>query len=321
MLEVVFGDGAAGSMSAAIGWTEPVLTASCSVISITKRTGPELSRAELRREQAEAEERRRREQRSWAEAVPLEGSDRDIFSFDLLLSTGAIDEDGVGPARKSVLCALYPEWADQMEKRAEEGQRNLSVLLERAEKGESIRVWSSSNPDDACGLYWLMDQLRPVGLEKPDITIVRLPVFQEMPDGTVVQYAGWGEVEPYQFGRLALLGEKLPVNAMRVMADHWKQLRQENAPLRAVLNGRVVSAPESLYDPYILREIAVQEREFKGAMVVGSVLGNYQLGIGDGWVARRMEQFIRDGLIEPVTPAEKDRPSYHRIFRKCGSVS
>lgn len=321
MLEVVFGDSAAGSMSAAIGWTKPILTASASVISITKRAGPELSRAKIRKEQAEAEKRRMQEQRSWAEAVPLEGSDRDIFSFDLLLSAGAIDEDGIGPVRKSVLCALYPEWADQMEKTVEEGQKNVSVLLERAGKGEPVRVWSSNNPDDACGLYWLMEQLRPIGFEKLDITLVRLPEFQERPDGTVVQYAGWGEVEPYQFGRMALLGEKLPVNAMRMMADRWKQLQQENAPLRAVLNGRLVSTPEALYDPYILREIALQDREFKGAMVVGNVLGKYQLGIGDGWVARRMEQFIRDGLIEPVTPAEKDSPSYRRIFRKCGSVS
>ena len=141
----------------------------------------------------------------------------------------------------------------------------------------------------------------------------------ERPDGAVVQYVGWGEVEPYQFGRMALSGEKLPVNAMRMMADRWKQLQQENAPLRAVLNGRLVSAPESLYDSYILREIAAQGQEFNGAMVVGNVLGKYRLGIGDGWVAWRMEQFIREGLIEPVTPVERDWPSYRRVFRKGAS--
>ena len=319
MLEVVFGDSAAGGMSAAIGRKKPIIIASAPVISITKRPGPELSRAEIRKAQEEAEERRRREERSWAEAVPLEGSDRDIFSFDLLLSTGAIDEDGIGPARKSVLCALYPEWADQMGKTVEEGQKNLSVLLERAEKGESIRVWSSNNPEEACGLYWLMEQLRPIGFENLDITLVRLPEFPERPDGAVVQYVGWGEVEPYQFGRMALSGEKLPVNAMRMMADRWKQLQQENAPLRAVLNGRLVSAPESLYDSYILREIAAQGQEFNGAMVVGNVLGKYRLGIGGGWVAWRMEQFIREGLIEPVTPVERDWPSYRRVFRKGAS--
>ena len=33
----------------------------------------------------------------------------------------------------------------------------------------------------------------------------------------------------------------------------------------------------------------------------------------------RMEQFIREGLIEPVTPVERDWPSYRRVFRKGAS--
>jgi len=270
------------------------------VMNTNKRTGSALSRAAFEKARQEAEAR---ERRGWAEAVPLEGSDRDILSFNLLLSVGSIDEDGIGPARKAVLCDLYPEWADDMAKTIEEAGGNLSVLLDRAGKGEPVRVWSSHYPDDACGLYWLMEQLRPIGFEQLDITIVRLPDFQEQPDGTVVQYAGWGEVEPYHFGRMAASGEKLPVLAGRMMADRWKQLQQENSPLRAVLNGRLVSAPESLYDPYILREIDMQDREFNGAVVVGNVLGKYQFGIGDGWVARRMEWFIRGGLLEPLTQA------------------
>lgn len=319
MLEAVFGKNAAGGMSIAIGREQYqwVCGGFAVVMSANKRAGRELSRAEIGRARQEAE---LRERRGWAEAVPLEGSDEDIFPFDLLLSVGDIDEDGIGPARKALLCSLYPEWADDMGKNIEEAQKNLSVLLERAGQGEPIRVWGSSTPDDACGLYWLMEQLRPVGFERLDITLVRLPEFQEGPDGAVIQYAGWGEVEPYAFGRMALSGEKLPVRAISMMADRWKQLRQDNSPLRAVLNGRLVSAPESLYDAYILREIAGQEQEFNGAKVVGNVIGKYQLGIGDGWIARRMEHFISRGLLEPVTQAGAGTPSYRRMFRKCVPV-
>ena len=157
------------------------------------------------------------------------------------------------------------------------------------------------------------ERLRPIGFENLDVTVVRLPEFQERPDGTAVQYAGWGEVEPYQFGRMAGTGERLPVSAGRMMADRWKQLQRENAPLRAVLNGRLVSAPESLYDPYILREIDAQDQEFRGADVVGNVIGKYQLGIGDGWIVRRMEQFIRSGILEPVTQAGSPFPSRQNV--------
>lgn len=132
----------------------------------------------------------------------------------------------------------------------------------------------------------------------------------------VVQYTGWGEIEPYEWGKMAALGNKLPTNSIRAMANHWKQLQKENAPLRASLNGRLVSAPETLYDSYILRELAEQKEEFLEAEVVGNVLGKYCLGIGDAWVAFRIEQFIKDGLLEPTTEAKQDAPVYHRILRK-----
>lgn len=311
MLEAVFGNSAAGSMAVAMGRTG--YAGGAFGVTIYKGDGWKPSKAEIKKAQEEAE---MRERLKWAEAVPLEGSRKDIVSFNLLLSVGAIDEDGVSPARKSILQALYPECANEMEKTTEEARQNLSVLMERAEKGEPVRVWSSNNPDEACGLCWLMEQLRPIGFERLDVTLVKLPEYQERSDGTIVQYTAWGEVEPCQLGRMALSGEHLSVNAIRMMANRWKQLQQDNAPLRAVLNGHVVSAPESLYDSYILREIAVQNQEFNEAIVVGNVIGKYQLGIGDGWIARRIEQFIRDGLLEPVTRAGKDGPSYRRILRK-----
>lgn len=316
MLEVVFEDSAAGSMSAAIGWTGRTGGAFGPVV-LCQRDRQTPSRAEIRRLRQEMEVR---ERRSRVDAVPLEGRREDIVPLSLLLSVGPIDEDGVGPARRSVLEALYPDFEEQrhLEKVLEKSRQGLAAILERAGQGEPIRVWSSRNPDDACGLCWLIAQLRPVGFEALDVTLVRLPEFQARPDGTVVQYAGWGEVEPHRFGRMALSGEKLPVNAIRMMADHWGTLRRENAPLRAVLNGRLVSAPETLYDSWIFREIAAQEPEFREAVLIGNVIGKYRLGIGDGWIARRVEQFIRDGLLEPVTEAKPGDPHYRRILRRRG---
>lgn len=319
MLEVVFEDSAAGSMSVATGRRNRGGGAFGAIVLCQRdgrqQDGQAPSQAELQRLRQEAEER---ERQSWAEAVPFEGRREDIVPLSLLLSVGPIDEDGVGPARRSVLEELYPDLEEQshLEKSLEKSQRGLAVILERAGRGKPFRVWSSSNPDDACGLCWLLEQLRPVGFERLDVTLVRLPEFQARPDGAVVRYAGWGEVEPHQFGRMALAGEKLPTNVIRMMADRWRELRKENAPLRAVLNGRLVSAPETLYDSYILREIDAQEPEFHEAVLIGNVIGKCRLGIGDGWIAHRVEQFIRGGLLEPVTEAKPDGPSYRRILRK-----
>lgn len=72
----------------------------------------------------------------------------------------------------------------------------------------------------------------------------------------------------------------------KTLKEIWA-LQKENAPLREVLNGLLVSAPENLYDSYILREIQVEGIEFKEGKVIANILGKYRLGISDGWIALR----------------------------------
>lgn len=340
MLEVVFSDSAAGSMALAAGGGKDCIAGSVGVIG-RHEDGSPLTGAEVeayRRQFAE------RERRTWANAAPFESRRADILCFPLALSVGGIDEEGIGPGRQAALEKLMGVYPAEGQTAAGEllarARRDLAVLQSRA-KTEPVRVWTSPNPDERCGLCWLAAQLKPLGLDEVRVTVVELPEFLRVdwapvelpdpgtqavrpgplpqPDGSVVaSLTGWGEVEPHQFGRLAALGRPVPAGELRALALQWQRLQKENAPLRAVLNGRLVSADESLYDPYILRRIAAQGPRFQQAVVVGQVLGQYQLGISDGWVALRMEEFIQNGLLEPVSEPDPDGPRYHRILRRCG---
>lgn len=318
MLEVVFSDSAAGAMAMAIGHQH--IVGGATAVIITTEDGKQdtaIPQAEMERFQREAEER---ERRGWENAIPFEGNRADIINLPLALSVGHISQPGIGAEREkaiSLVMNTFPNMASQVTSELlNTARKNYAVLLRRVQSGEPIRVWVSYEPDAMCGLYWLMEQLQPVGFEKLDVTVVELPEWHKRSDGCVVQYAGWGEVEPYRFGELARWGKKIPVNYIRYLADHWRALQKENATLRAVLNGKLVSAPESLYDPFILRELEKQENEFQEARLVGQVLGKYQLGIGDAWIALRIEQFIKDGLLIPLTVPEADVPIYHRILQK-----
>lgn len=320
MLEVVFSDSVAGAMLVAIAHQH---TIGCTTaVMITNEDGGQdvaIPQAEIEKFQREAEER---ERRGWENAVPFEGKREDIINLPLALSVGHISQNGIGSEREtaiSLLAGIFPDRANQVvDDILDTARKSYAVLLKQAQSGEPIRVWASREPDAMCGLYWLMEQLRPIGLETLDVTLVELPEWEERPDGTVVQYTGWGEVEPYRFGTMARLGKKLPINALRGLASRWRALQQENATLRAVLNGKLVSVPESLYDTFVLRELEKQENEFKEARLVGQVLGKYQLGIGDAWIALRIEKFIKDGLLSPITAPEPDAPIYHRILHKSG---
>ena len=101
-----------------------------------------------------------------------------------------------------------------------------------------------------------------------------------------------------------------------ILAYEWAELQKENAPLRAVINGRLQSVPENFYDDFILREIVLEKNEFREANLIGRILGKYQLGIGDGWLALRIEEMIRAGKLGIVSSAPEDELSYQRILKK-----
>ncbi len=87
-----------------------------------------------------------------------------------------------------------------------------------------------------------MEQLRAFGFDNLEITIVTLPDFEERSGSIAVQYTGWGEVEPHQWGKLADHGKKnCPVPWPGYWQINGENCRLKNAPLRAVLNGRLVS--------------------------------------------------------------------------------
>lgn len=61
----------------------------------------------------------------------------------------------------------------------------------------------------------------------------------------------------------------------------------------------------------------MQEDEFMEAQLIGKVLGNYLLGISDSFLSLRIEKFIKDGILQPITKAKTEDPSYHRMLRKA----
>lgn len=99
-------------------------------------------------------------------------------------------------------------------------------------------------------------------------------------------------------------------------AMQWNRLQAENAPLRAMLNGKLASVPKTIYDDFILREIARESDEFYEVNLIGNVLGTYQLGIGDAWIAHRIEKMIHDGTLTAISTPPKDRPIYHRRLKR-----
>ena len=87
-------------------------------------------------------------------------------------------------------------------------------------------------------------------------------------------------------------------------AGTWKALRQENAPLRAQVNSRLVSVSADFYHPFIRREIP--EGPFRICDLIVRVL-NLHLGIGDGIVYDGIRAMVEKGELEVVETGEARR--------------
>ena len=315
MLEIAFSESAQGGLRMAQSCCAPTAFG----VVFAHEDGSRPSRTELRaaRRQAERNTRRR-----WAEAVPLGGRAGDVYGFPLCLSAGDIAGEPLGPERKAVLTRLYGAAFPQGETAAAElmdhAAEQYRALLERLRQGEAVRVWYSDQPDERCGLSWLSWELRRRGLQVP-VYLVDLPRYEERNDGTLVRYISWGEMEPERFGTYVSRQREASPVLRSALAQEWETLRQENGPLRAVVNGRLCTVSADFYDFALRRVLAEQPEEFHQARAIGLALGKYLPGISDCYLALRMEAMLARGELEVVAAAPEDGPAYHRRLRKTAA--
>ena len=312
MIEIVFSESAAGGLKVAQGFGKGKYPGGCTAVFLRYADGSPATQAEIKAKQREIEEQQRRE---WEAAMPIGGSPRDVCCFDLALSYGDISEDGFLEKRASALKELCGHWPEEafaeVERRIASVPQQLEELLERA-KDETVRIWTSDQPDEACGLHWIAAQLLGRCSEVQLVTLPRA----EMQEGVLRSYHGWGEVSPGEWGRLLKYESPIADVQLRAYAARWRELQAKNMPLRATLNGDLRSMPEDGYDHFIRWEIEREEEKFRQARVIGNVLGRHQPGVGDGFIALRMEKMLRSGELEIVQEAGEGEPSYRRILKK-----
>lgn len=321
MIEIVFNDSACGSLKMAQHYGEGSYAGGCTGIIVSKKDGSEPTPAEIEEAQKAAEDQIRLE---WEKGIPMGGNSADVFGFNLILSIGDISKDHFAFKRQQAINELWNIYPDDPSEGSfdvtPDLSKTLQIICERAAHGEDIRIWYSNQPDELCGLYWFMEELQPLEKQLGTVLIVKLPEHEYLENNTVVKHLSWGEISPGEWHKYTALSETTTSVFRLSCAMQWRSLQQENAPLRAVLNGKLLGVPKNIYDSFIFQEIAKQDNEFHEAKLIGNVLGKYQLGIGDAWVAHRIENMISDGKLSPVSDAPKNGPTYHRRLKKNHSV-
>ena len=256
--------------------------------------GRDDGRPATRKEIRQALKQAQREQEALErEAIPLGGNAGDVLGLSLGLDMGDIREP-LGRGRQELL----RQWYDGNDEAA---GRDWQETLESADRlralgpGDTVRIWVDHTPASACGLLHAASLLEKTGAA---VSVVFLPPWRERPDGVVETYLGWGEMEPERFGHFLSREEPVPPVALRAMASRWRELQQENAPLRAVVNGQVRSVGEDFYDEMLRRHIP--EGQTKIAHIIGEAIGRERPGIGDIWLAERIRWMLSAGELRMV---------------------
>lgn len=291
MIEVLFGESEAGSMKAAKN--KIVLSRVNGPVSVWmagKKTPPQKPFT------------------GW-----IEGTSEEVICLGFMMDIGNIKEPMESSYRKELICSMLTQGQWGAEDGAEEELKNmgeayeneLQRLINYLDEGEAVRIWYSDAPYSRCGLYSLCQILK--GYEN-EISVVKLPAYM-VRDTVICSYQSWGEVSAEEFAGFLPYEKLLSREEIRMYAMVWSDLVEDNSPLRAVVNGRVLSVPEDFYDFLIwkwLKDVPVKE-----ARLIGNILGHTQIGVGDWWYARRIEYYVKQGKICVVEDAER---KYARVI-------
>lgn len=243
----------------------------------------------------------------------IEGTPAEVVCLGFMMDIGDIREPAESPYRRELIYSMYTQnqWEQDEETKRELKSacdhyvKELHRLKNFLNDGEAVRIWYSDAPYSRCGLYSLCRTLK--GYEN-EIAVVKLPEYV-IRGKNIISYHSWNEVSAEEFGEFLSYEKPLSGEEIRMYAMLWDTLAEENSPLRAVVGGRVLSVLEDFYDFLIwkwLGEVPVNE-----GRLIGNILGHAQLGVGDWWYARRIEQYIRQGKI---CVAEDSENKYARMI-------
>jgi hypothetical protein len=293
MLEVVFSDSEKGSMKVAKKYnTKTMLGGAICYI------GEKPNKAELEKH---------------FEGQAVGWNSQDVVNIGFLLDIGDISGAIDGNERQNIFRKVWGRFDfdnKEQEQFFQNQRKDMEKLLSAAKDGVPIRIWKSNAPYSTCGFHFVCNLLRNINC---NISVVSLPKYNPISENEIVEYSHWGEVAAGKFYQFLSLEKQLTNIEKRIVSDHWRDLMVENAPLRAILNGKLTSVPETFYDFIIMNNLP--DNDFTMAGFIGKLLGEYRLGISDSWYALRIDKMIEENKLIVVENKNPSHP-YGKVLRK-----
>lgn len=235
--------------------------------------------------------------------MTMEGSSKDVIALTLELDIGDISEVDTDISKpRKVFDNLFTDFPEEIERIEKQNQYAMLRLQEAKTSLEPIRMWiSTSDPAEMCGMYFICHLMSE---SQTPLSVVSIPTQLER-DNSIIWYRSTGEVDAEKFGAFAEYEEAVSVLQRSAYAGIWRSLVFENAPLRAIINGCVISVPIEFYDFTLLANIS--EEPIRIGQLIGKIIGQVP-GVGDCLLYLRIEALIQSGELIKLSVGTGDHP-------------
>lgn len=162
----------------------------------------------------------------------------------------------------------------------------IAQLQQVIATGEPLRVWWSEMPDDLVGFYWLCDEL----MDKPNqLSQIKIPMTAPKTEGSLGfhELGDVGEIVDEEVPQYLTLEEPVALAERRVYDFVWQGLLDENASVRANLNGHLIGVAEDFYDGLLMTQ---PHADWDPLQVIGETIGQSPVGVPAWWYSYRLDQ-------------------------------
>lgn len=227
--------------------------------------------------------------------------DQEVLSMPMYLGLGDINQWSFTEARKTLykIMSTHSKTIDPNEY-GEHLNAMTSRLKQAISNRETIRVWWSDLADDYCGFLWLCDYLSEHQLQ---MFSIHVPLSYAIQGNRLITLDSIGEITEDQLATLNLFKTEKVISAEKQLAYsyEWRELRSDNTPVRAMINGHMLSQKIDFYDQFLLGN--VKKHRFRNIIrVIGDTIGSSPIGVADWWYCHRIDYLISKGVLDYKMP-------------------